>query len=71
MTDTADDRSSCMHQAAGVGVALWVVGALLWFVVPGGLWSDVPGGLLLVVGVLIELAFGVAIVIARLTRSDR
>lgn len=54
-----------MHVAAGVGVALWVVGAILLVIVPGGFWSDIPGGALFGLGVIIETVFTVAIVVAR------
>lgn len=49
-----------MKLAAAVGIPLWLSGAVLLFLVPGGAWSDVPGGLLLLVGVLIEVVATVA-----------
>ena len=59
-----------MHVAAGVGVVLWVAGAVLLFVVPGGLWSDIPGGALFGLGVAIEVLFTLLIVARRLTRAQ-
>jgi hypothetical protein len=59
-----------MQTAAGAGVALWAVGAVLLFLVPGGLWSDVPGGALLAIGLVIELLFTAALVVRRLGSRD-
>jgi uncharacterized membrane protein YhaH (DUF805 family) len=53
-----------------VGVGLWIVGAILLFLVPGGLWSDVPGGALLALGVLIEVIFTAAIVVRRARAAE-
>lgn len=58
-----------MHAVASTGMALWAVGALLLFVMPGGLWSDIPGGALFAAGVSVEVLATFVIVSRRLRRN--
>lgn len=58
-----------MHALAGIGVAFWIIGAVLVFAVGGGLWSDVPGGALIALGVAVELVATLVIAGRRFSRD--